>query len=155
LIKMAERARIAFVDLQGFIVNDRFILKEICFSIANHDDDNNHHNNIFNPPLNHHFIFKPPFDYNQLSGKWLINAYWLTHCHHGLRWSQGDLAYNKISECVAPLLQKNLLIFVKGEQKIDWLRELCKPYYIDCRNIEEIGCNISLRGEIIDSDDDE
>lgn len=152
-MRMDAKDRIAFVDLQGFIsIDTRFILKEICFSI-NDRQHNNSDNNTFNPTLNHHHIFLPPHAWNQLSESCRKSALWLTRNHHGLHWSQGEIDYNEISECVKPLLEQNLLIYVKGEQKIDWLKDICNNHNINCRNIEELGCDIRL-GTIDDDDDD-
>lgn len=142
---MADIGGIAFADLQGFIVNNQFILKEICFSIQNSDIKNN----LFNPPPSNHYIFFAPFAWHQLGDKCKRSANWLTNNHHGLRWNQGEVDYDKISECIEPLLlQENLLIYVKGDQKVDWLKEVANNLYINCQNIEEIGCNISLNEEI-------
>lgn len=149
LMSMAGNSRTAFADLQGFIVeDDRFILKELCFTIWRKGSSNNA--NTYNPPISHHYIFDAPFGWNQLSEKSRASAKWLTNFHHGLHWSQGGTTYNRVSECVAPLLQQdtNLLIYVKGEHKVEWLRRVCNRY-INCQNIEEIGCDISLRGESI------
>lgn len=155
---MAGNGRIAFVDLQGFTLDggERFILKEICFTIGrNKGCGGADSENVFNPPISHHYIFSAPYGWNQLSQKSRTSAYWLTNFHHGLRWSQEGTSYNKVFDCVKPLLQHdNLLIYVKGDQKVEWLRQVCNNLYINCQNIEEIGCDISLLGESIGIIDD-
>lgn len=135
---MSVADNIAFADLQGFIGNDkRFILKEFCFSISSISNNNK---NIYTPSISHHYIFAAPFPLRQLSENCQKSVIWLTRNHHGLQWSQGQTPYNKINECIQPLLEEHLVIYVKGDQKVNWLKELCTNISIDCRNIEEIGC---------------
>lgn len=144
---MCAADNIAFADLQGFFIgNDkRFILKEFCFSISSSINNNN--NIKFNPSISHHYIFAAPFPFHHLSESCQKSVIWLTRNHHGLQWSQGQTNYNKIRECIQPLLEEHhhhhhhhLVIYVKGDQKVNWLKELCSNISIDCRNIEEIGC---------------
>jgi hypothetical protein len=124
---MIGSERIAFVDLQGFVVNNQFVLKEICFSVKS----NRHDDNI--PSF--HYIFCEPFAWKYLSDMCRKKAMWLSTFHHGFYWKQGELSYEKINTCIAPLAEKNLIIYVKGQQKVNWLKQLCENIEIDCRNI--------------------
>jgi hypothetical protein len=140
---MGGMENIIFADLQGFWIENKFILKELCFLIR----DSKENSNIFiAPSLSHHFIFTQPFAWYLLSYNSKKTVLWLTQNHHGIHWTQGTTDYNKINECFAPLLGENVVIYVKGAQKVTWLKELCN-INIDCRNIEEIGCNICLQRE--------
>lgn len=136
---MSASDRIAFVDLQGFVVNKCFVLKEVSFSII---QDNGFQS--FDDITSYHYIFAAPFPWKYLSDICKKRTAWLTAFHHGFYWCQGTTAYEDIITCIAPLLEKDLIIYVKGEQKVSWLRELCYNPFLDCRNIETIGCNIRL-----------
>lgn len=136
---MTESVRIAFVDLQGFVVNNCFVLKELSFSII----QDNGYQSIDDSP-NYHYIFAAPFSWKYLSDICKKRTSWLTAFHHGLYWTQEGTAYEEIANCIEPLLEKDLIIYVKGEQKIGWLKELCYNPFLDCRNIEKLGLNIRL-----------
>jgi hypothetical protein len=137
---MSGTGRIAFVDLQGFVVNNNnFVLKELSFSFKSaqqrYIDDNY---------PRYHYIFSAPFAWKYVDDISRKRSIWLTAFHHGFYWTQGDLSYEKIRACIAPLMEKDLVIYVKGSQKVDWLKQLCKHYEIDCRNIEDFGCALHL-----------
>jgi hypothetical protein len=136
---MSESDRVTFVDLQGFVINNHFVLKELCFSIRR-----NQEKCVDNDIPSHHFVFREPFSWKFVSDMCKKRAIWLTAFHHGFYWKQGDTSYEKISTCIAPLMEKDLIIYVKGQQKIDWLKQLCGNREIDCRNIEDYGCKIHL-----------
>lgn len=138
---MMESERIAFADLQGFIVDGVFIVKELSYSInvfekkyTSSDQIQSHQN---------HYIFAAPYAWSYLDNSCRKQANWLTKNHHGFHWTDGDLSYEEIYKCVEPLLHDDLIIYVKGQQKISWLHELCKSS-INCINIEDIGCTVQL-----------
>lgn len=139
LLIMSKSERIAFVDLQGFVVNKEFVLKELCFSIKNVQQKNIDYNN----PC-YHYIFREPFSWKYVSDMCKKRAVWLSAFHHGFYWKQGDLPYEQIRTCIAPLMEKGLIIYTKGEQKVEWLKQLCVDCEVDCRNIEENGCTLQL-----------
>lgn len=122
---------IVFVDIQGFKDGKTFILKELCFVRGESVQ---------------HFIFKPPFKYNNLSIESKREAIYLTTLVHGFYWNEGKLDYSQIDKCFESLLlqqqvENNLIIYVKGMEKIRWLKELCKSSSkLVCYNIEDIGC---------------
>lgn len=138
---MSGSEQVAFVDIQGFVVDNYFVLKELCFSFKGNRrrqpciDDNT---------FNYHYIFCEPFAWKYVSDMCRKRALWLTAFHHGFYWKQGELSYEKISACLEPLKQNNLIIYVKGAQKVKWLRTLFGTFQIDCRNIEDYGCAIQL-----------
>lgn len=148
---MEQSARIVFADLQGFLVNGQFVLKEFCFSSAatttttslivptqpfSYPDANKRH----------HYIFAPPFPWKFTSAADRRRALWLTSFHHGFYWNDGYTSYACVEQILEPLRQPNQIIYVKGDQKVKWLEELCagaatgEGAQIDCRNIETIGC---------------
>lgn len=135
--------RIAFVDLQGFLVEGEFILKELCFSMQLADD-------VTPSNQNRHFIFAAPFAWKFLNKSCRKQAGWLCANHHGFHWTAGSVSYERITECIQPLLENNLTIYVKGEHKVHWLKKLCSKTVdveLNCINIEKIGCSIQLNGE--------
>lgn len=125
-------SNIAVADLQGFFIEDfdnEFLVKELCFTILNNNDNNNEY---------HHYIFTPPFEWQDLSRKCRESALWLRSYHHGFSWNEGQLRYIDRIDYIQPLLQENLIILVKGRQKIQWLKEVCCNSKIDVRDIEDI-----------------
>lgn len=70
-----------FVDLQGFVVDERFKVKEIAVLRRGKE-------------LIHH-IFGPSVSWNLLESADRSRATWLTHNHHGLQWDEGDVDYRR------------------------------------------------------------
>lgn len=131
------RSCVAIADIQGFVINKRdFILKELCFTILDSEASNNSNNNNKNNQY-HHYIFKPPFNWSDLTKQSRANANWLHAFHHGFFWNQGQISYNNRGNYIKPLLKENLIILVKGYQKVQWVKECCQTSDIDVRNIEE------------------
>lgn len=120
---------IAIADLQGFNNNKgEFILKELCFSIYNKHIEPNYN----------HYIFAPPFNWSDLSKKSRASAIWLKEFHHGFCWNQGEIPYNNRVNYIKPLLKDNLIIFVRGIQKIQWLKECCYNFNLKVQDINDI-----------------
>lgn len=120
------------VDLQGFKVNqNKFILKEIC---------------IWKRDRIHHFIIKPPFDWKYLSKRSKQQAVWLKKNYHGLDWTDGITTFSELIEQIKPLFEKrNLIVFVKGEEKIEWLKKLFQCFKLNSIiNLEHVDCEINL-----------
>ena len=139
---MCERVCIAVVDLQGFQSSgDEYVLKELYFSIFDYN------NEIIENNTSRHYIFKQPFEWKHLERGYRANALWLSNFHHGFYWNDGDVNYSEIGNCITPLLRDKLIIFVKGSQKILWLKDLCRNIHLDVRNIEDFNCNIRLSEE--------
>lgn len=122
----------AFVDLQGFNSNENFVVKEICILTKN---------------LKFHEIVKSPHSFSNLTSKYKRQVKWLENKYHGLRWSQGYITQEELQKTIAPIL-KNKIIFVKGPNKLRWLREILGQQITLCVNIEDMGCNIKLSNPI-------
>lgn len=140
---MIQSECIAVVDFQGFTSDNEYILKELYFTIFNYSND------TIENITNQYYIFKPPFEWRELSKGSRANALWLLAFHHGFYWNSGRENYCEIDNCIKPLLRNNLVIFVKGFQKVQWLKNLCtrNNTHLDVRNIEDLGCNIRLSNE--------
>lgn len=130
--------RTAFVDLQGFTVNKQFVLKELCFYIAPTSSPQSE----ITPK--YHYIYKPPFSWKFVNDSCKRSIIWLIAFHHGLYWMDGNVSYGEIGKTIEPLRSPNLILYVKGAQKVSWLKNILNDNQIDCRNIEDIGCNLQL-----------
>lgn len=119
---------IAIVDLQGFIHNEDFVIKEIC---------------ILTKKKNIHEIVKSPFPFTSLSDKYKQQVKWLENNYHGLRWNQGYITQEELHDTIAPILN-NKFIFVKGLNKIKWLREILSQQMNIYINVEDMGCDMKL-----------
>lgn len=118
----------AFVDLQGFNSNENFVVKEICILTKN---------------LKFHEIVKSPHSFSDLTSKYKQQVKWLENNYHGLRWSQGYITQEELLKTIVPIL-RNKFIFVKGSNKLRWLREMLDQQIKFCVNIEDMDCNIKL-----------
>lgn len=138
LFIMDSSKRIAFADIQGFIVNKQFVLKEISFSIA-------YLSSSFASEFpRYHYIFEPPFSWNFVGDTCKRGIIWSTIFQHGFYWNDGGVPYKQIDQSIEPLRQSNLIIYVMGAQKVSCMKNILNDANVDCRNIEEIGCNFRL-----------
>lgn len=132
-------SNIAFVDLQGFTVNKQFVLKEISFSIAPFSV-----RSTTTRTTKFHYIYKPPFDWKFIGESCKRSIIWITVFFLGLYWNTGCVPYSKIDETIDLLRSPNLVIYVKGTQKKQWLEGLLKKEKLVCHNIEDIGFDSRL-----------
>lgn len=143
--KMSGAERITVLDIQGFQVEQQFIVKELSFSILTLNNNT--------PDIDRHHIFRPPFEWKTLNSKDRKTSLWLRTHYHGFTWNSGNENYCEFANCIEELLRKNiynLVIFVKGAEKIQWLRNLCNDQSLDVRNLEDLGCNIYFSEEAIE-----
>ncbi|KAL6268280.1 hypothetical protein P5V15_001396 [Pogonomyrmex californicus] len=68
-----------FVDMQGFTVREKFMVKEMA--ILKHGKELTHR------------IFREAIPWNLLTKTEKSKTCWITSNHHGLQWSDGDVAY--------------------------------------------------------------
>lgn len=112
-----------FVDLQGFKdMNNDFIVKEMSLALSNHTQT---------------FLVKPPYAYSTLSNNEKKHVSWIEK-NRGIYWKQGYIDYREFKRIAYKLL-KNKNIFVKGLEKVKWIKELCSECNVE--NIEDKGCN--------------
>lgn len=124
-----------FVDLQGFTVRDKFVVKEVAV-LRNGKE------------LIHH-LFRAPFNWNLLTAFEKSRACWLTANHHGLRWNNGDVEYRQANAMIRRSLRDSspsefARIYVKGLEKKRWLEEIFGNV------VDDLGATI----ETIDADYD-
>lgn len=115
-----------FVDVQGFQCDNTFILKELALQ--------NLHGTV-----QEHFLFKPPFEFCELSQKDQITNSWLTRKNHCLDWYCGEIKYNRFTLVLERIARTYSCIYVKGKMKRDWLLDYV-PRHCKIINLENLGC---------------
>lgn len=105
-----------FVDLQGFVVNEKFVAKEVAV-LRNGAE------------LTHH-IFRPPMSWDLLTRAEKSRACWLTSNHHQLKWNDGHVNYGSMKRLIRDAVCREsspdsaIRIYVKGHEKKKWLIEI-------------------------------
>lgn len=103
-----------FVDLQGFVIDGRFVVKEAAVLREGY--------------VLSHYVFASPMPWHFLRRTEKAEASWLIARHHGLRWNDGSvpcsMAKRLITTAVASTDISRTVLYVKGLQKRQWLRDL-------------------------------
>ncbi|KYN19888.1 hypothetical protein ALC57_07772 [Trachymyrmex cornetzi] len=100
-----------FVDLQGFIVNKKFIVKEVAV--------------LKQGTVLTHYIFTSPVPWKFLTRSDRSCASWLIAYHHGLRWEDGRIPYSEAKRLItAAVFEDDAIVYVKGLEKRMWLWNL-------------------------------
>uniref|UniRef100_A0A1B0C2J6 Uncharacterized protein n=1 Tax=Glossina palpalis gambiensis TaxID=67801 RepID=A0A1B0C2J6_9MUSC len=124
--------KIIIIDVQGFYSANKFIPKEVCISSYDSQIKN--------------FIIQLPFKYLKLMAKNRTTNNWLYNHFHDLRWDDGDSTLN-VKEYLKPSIKntQNLTVYVKGLEKLKWVKtligeEICIPNLDDfnCSNIDTL-----------------
>lgn len=119
------------VDLQGFKDSkNKFIIKEFALATKEYTQM---------------FLIKPPYAYSTLSPEEKKHVIWIQR-NRGIYWKEGFIDVRVFKKIVKPYLE-NKSIFVKGNEKVKWVKELCP----DCNvfDIAEMGCpNLTTLSEL-------
>lgn len=109
-----EEENVYICDIQGFqrITEDSFIFKEVSFL------------NIKINALPTAYLFKPPIAWEDLSAEEKCTTQWLEKAYHGIAWDSGDIPYHRLHRVFQICSQGIEKIYVKGEQKVQWLKNL-------------------------------
>ncbi|KAL6417064.1 hypothetical protein ACFW04_013018 [Cataglyphis niger] len=105
-----------FADLQGFVVGERFVAKEVAVLINGAE-------------LTHH-IFRAPMAWNLLTKTEKTRACWLTANHHQFKWDDGHVDYGSAKRLIRDAIYRGTSpdlvtrIYVKGHEKKKWLLEI-------------------------------
>ncbi|KYN12206.1 hypothetical protein ALC57_15629 [Trachymyrmex cornetzi] len=75
-----------FVDLQGFIVGKKFIVKEVAV--------------LRTESILSHYIFTCPMPWSFLTKSEKYCASWLSAYHHGLQWEDGTIPYSMVKRLI-------------------------------------------------------
>jgi hypothetical protein len=113
-----------FVDLQGFLVGERFIAKEVAV-LRNETRELTHH------------VFCAPMEWDLLTSAEKAKASSQIANHHGLRWEDGDVDYRLAKTIIRRAVCDNLTseiwqrgetpdarIYVQGIERKRWLEDL-------------------------------
>lgn len=104
-----------FVDLQGFVVGERFIVKEVAVRRGGR--------------VLTHCVFTAPMGWDLMTRAEKSRACWLVANHHGLEWEDGDVEYARARETIRRVvldggMELSPLIYVKGAEKKRWLKRI-------------------------------
>ncbi|KMQ83885.1 hypothetical protein RF55_7568 [Lasius niger] len=104
-----------FVDLQGFIINNRLIVKEVAV--------------LRRGTVLAHYIFRSPVPWHLLTKSEKSQALWLRVNHHGLQWEDGIVAYSMAKQLITTAVvedndEMSCTVYVKGRQKREWLANM-------------------------------
>ncbi|KYN14519.1 hypothetical protein ALC57_13273 [Trachymyrmex cornetzi] len=101
-----------FVDLQGFIVNKKFIVKEVAV--------------LKQGTVLTHYIFTSSMPWKFLTRSDRSCASWLSAYHHGLRWEDGMIPYSEAKSLITAAVfeDDDAIVYVKGREKRTWLWNL-------------------------------
>ncbi|XP_071652399.1 uncharacterized protein [Temnothorax longispinosus] len=119
-----------FVDLQGFLVGMKFVVKEVAVLRKG-------------CVLTHH-IFTYPMPWNLLTKSDKSCATWLIRNHHGLRWENGNVPYSMVKRLItSAVLGCNSSSSNNGAKRVNAVN-----YYVPIHNVEtqtyEARCNSIL-----------
>ena len=104
-----------FVDLQGFIVDERFVVKEVAA--------------LQTGTILSHYIFGSSMPQYLLMKSDKSSIRWLVAKHHELRLEDGDVPYSMVKQLITKAVADAIdeednvshIVYVKGLQKRDWL----------------------------------
>jgi hypothetical protein len=108
-----------FVDLQGFPLSRvrGFVVKEFAA--------------LRKGSVLSHYIFESPEPWELLMKSEKSCASWLAAYHHGLQWKNGMIPYGRARQLITTAVldnenvnDKDIVIYVKGHEKREWLRDL-------------------------------
>ncbi|KYN14911.1 hypothetical protein ALC57_12874 [Trachymyrmex cornetzi] len=106
-----------FVDLQGFIVGKKFIVKEVAV--------------LRKGAILSHYIFTCPMPWSFLTKSEKYCASWLSAYHHGLQWEDGMIPYIMVKRLITMAVigveendDNKALVYVKGREKREWLADV-------------------------------
>jgi len=113
------------VDVQGFKRPlNAFTFKEVAITALEEDAV---------PVV---YLFKPPYSWESLPGRFKSENSWLTRNFHGIPWEAGEIPYADVQEVLMAALKDATRVYVKGLEKKKWLGQLV-PHV---RNLEDLGC---------------
>lgn len=103
---------IVIVDVQGFKIGvNKFVFKEIVI--------------LYTEDFFCHYFVESPFKYNTLSPALKRQADYLTKHYHGIKWNTGGISIAEVKQNLKKhLCCDNTSIYVKGKEKIYWLRDI-------------------------------
>jgi len=114
----------AIVDPQGFSgPKGQFVLKEVAILA-----------NGMTPPVVYQFA--PPYPWNDLPQECQRRNAWLERNYLELKWNSGTTPYDHIEDILHSHLGLIEKIYVKGREKVEWLRTLLLSSHHMIENLE-------------------
>ncbi|KYN29525.1 hypothetical protein ALC57_01029, partial [Trachymyrmex cornetzi] len=101
-----------FVDLQGFLVDKRFVVKQVAV--------------LKNGSELIYYIFTCPMPWRFLTKADQSHASWVMTHHHGLRWNYGMVSYRAAQRLISEAVRREsgAIVYVKGFEKRGWLLDI-------------------------------
>lgn len=116
---------IAIVDIQGFKrETNEFIIKEIAI--------------LYNKTLQV-FLIKPPFPFEKLTKQEKKQVSWIER-NRKIHWREGFVPYSNYRNLVIDIL-RDKHIYVKGSEKVLWLKHVLENSNCNIFNLEDKGCS--------------
>lgn len=107
------------VEFQGFKDNNNsYVVKELALG-------------ALSPYWTRRYLFKPPYEFDELDRKVQISNNWCSRNLHGLRWEEGDLDYSSLESLLKSETELYGLIVTKGAEKKRFLESLLGKNVID------------------------
>lgn len=124
------------VDFQGFkSLDNKFIVKELA--IVSVDGGNGFL----------YYLFKPPQPFCSLPDEMKKRVTYLTNYVHGLEWDIGDVDFDScITFIIDNLKLSAKIIFVKGSERVNYIRNLLNNY-VEVVDLDNFTYNTILYGE--------
>lgn len=120
-----EKVKFIVIDFQCFRWNKcSLIPKELA--TCNNDNKKSH------------FIFKPPFSFSAITEEDRSVARYISSYHHGIRWHDGFTSCSVFDEIIKRLCVNVDVIYVKGRQKKDYLKNIIDKPIVDLVYAENI-----------------
>lgn len=119
-----------FVDFQGFEQpTGHFVIKELSIL------------SLCSKEVKNIKIFSPPCAKNQISDQYRETIDKIIANHHGIPWESGDVDYREVAAILSTALGGKFdYIYVKGENKKDWLTEILKQQSATIIDLDDFGC---------------
>ncbi|KYN21770.1 hypothetical protein ALC57_05852 [Trachymyrmex cornetzi] len=106
-----------FVNLQGYIIGKKFVVKEVAI--------------LRRGAILSHYIFTCSMPWSFLTKSENYCASWLSAYHHGLQWEDGTKPYSMVKRLITMAVigaeeydDNKTLVYVKGHEKREWLNDV-------------------------------
>lgn len=101
-----------------------------------------------------HFVFKPVTSFGVLTEENQRVARYVYSYHHGLKWEDGYVAAGDFDEIVKRLCMGADLVFVKGREKLEFLKSIIDTKIVDLVYADKIrraepGCGFHVGDEVV------
>lgn len=120
-----EKNKFIIIDFQWFRLNRANIIpKELASCTSDYKKS--------------HYIFKPPFSFATLTNEDRQVARYITAFHHGLNWCDGYISCSVFDEIIKRLCADVEVVYVKGSEKVKYLRNILDKPIRDLVRAENI-----------------